>query len=75
MQKQAIGRQVLDRTITSLQAVETCIERIEKLDGEIRSFVSLRTDQALAEARKIAAGGDNDKVGAVRFSTGKEEPR
>lgn len=68
MQKQAIGRQVLDRTITSVQAVETCIERIEKHDGEIGSFVSLRAEQALAEAKAMDASPSRGPLHGVPFA-------
>lgn len=47
----AIGRAVLNGEMSSEQAVQACLERIEQQNGHGRNFVSLRAEEALAEAR------------------------
>lgn len=49
--KETLGEAVLGGDLTAEQAVLRCLARIEETDGATRSFVSLRADQALAEAR------------------------
>ena len=46
-----VGQAILKGEMTSQQAVQTCLERIEQQNGLGRNFVSLRAEQALAEAR------------------------
>jgi Asp-tRNA(Asn)/Glu-tRNA(Gln) amidotransferase A subunit family amidase len=46
-----LGQAVLGGTLSSEEAVRICLERIEKQDSTTRSFVSLNSQQALAEAR------------------------
>ena len=46
-----VGQAILNGEMTSEQAVQTCLERIEQQNGLGRNFVSLRAEQALAEAR------------------------
>jgi Asp-tRNA(Asn)/Glu-tRNA(Gln) amidotransferase A subunit family amidase len=46
-----MGRAVLNGEMSSEQAVQTCLERIEQQNGHGRNFVSLRAEEALAEAR------------------------
>ena len=47
-----VGPAVLSGEMSSEQAVQTCLDRIEQQDGPGRSFVSLRAEQALAESRE-----------------------
>jgi Asp-tRNA(Asn)/Glu-tRNA(Gln) amidotransferase A subunit family amidase len=51
-----LGEALLGGDLTAEQAVLRCLARIEETDGATRSFVSLRADQALAEARARDAG-------------------
>ena len=50
-----LGQAVLGGALTAEQAVQQCLERIEERDGATHSFVSLRADEALAEARERLA--------------------
>ncbi len=46
-----VGQAVLQGTMSSQQAVRICLERIEKMEGQSCSFVSLDPQRALAEAQ------------------------
>ena len=47
-----IGRAILSGEISSEQAVNACLERIEQQNRRTKSFVSLNQEQALADARE-----------------------
>jgi Asp-tRNA(Asn)/Glu-tRNA(Gln) amidotransferase A subunit family amidase len=47
-----VGLAVLNGEMSSEQAVQVCLERIEQQDSAVKSFVSLRAEQALAESRE-----------------------
>jgi Asp-tRNA(Asn)/Glu-tRNA(Gln) amidotransferase A subunit family amidase len=47
-----VGLAVLNGEMSSEQAVQICLDRIEQQDSPVRSFVSLRAEQALAESRE-----------------------
>ncbi|MGL4403198.1 MAG: Asp-tRNA(Asn)/Glu-tRNA(Gln) amidotransferase subunit GatA [Fusobacteriaceae bacterium] len=61
-----IREKILARQITSEEVTKKVFEKIERIDGQIGSFVSLRKESALSEAReidrKISAG---EKVGSL----------
>jgi amidase len=50
------ARLVREREVSSLELVETYLERIERIDPELNSFVTVSADQALAEARAPRPG-------------------
>jgi aspartyl-tRNA(Asn)/glutamyl-tRNA(Gln) amidotransferase subunit A len=51
---------VADRSVSPVELVESCLERINLLDGQIKAFVDVFPDEALTSAiaaeREIAAG-------------------
>lgn len=49
----SLTKRVEARDISALEATEACIERIEELDGELRSFISVHQDQARRTARQL----------------------
>jgi Asp-tRNA(Asn)/Glu-tRNA(Gln) amidotransferase A subunit family amidase len=63
-----IGERVLAGSMTSVQAVEACLERIERLDGALRSFVQLRADAALSEAAALDAAPKRGPLHGVPFA-------
>lgn len=63
-----LGQAVLDGGLTAEQAVRRCLARIEETDGATRSFVSLRAEQALAEARARDAGPHFGPLHGVPFA-------
>jgi Asp-tRNA(Asn)/Glu-tRNA(Gln) amidotransferase A subunit family amidase len=63
-----LGRAVLGGALTAEQAVRRCLERIEERDGATQSFVSLRAEQALAEARACDAGPHLGPLHGVPFA-------
>lgn len=65
---QQLGEAVLGGVLTAQQAVRRCLERIEETDGATRSFVSLRADEALAEARARDAGPSLGPLHGVPFA-------
>lgn len=67
-QDKPLGRQVLAGHVSSVQAVETCLERIERLDGKLGSFVQLRADEALAEAKALDAAEPRGILHGVPFA-------
>ncbi len=40
--------------LSPVEAVDACLTRIERLDGELNAFISLRADEARAEAEALA---------------------
>jgi amidase len=44
------------REVSSVELVETYLERIERLDPELNAFVTVRAEEALADARAADAG-------------------
>ena len=54
--------------MSSEQAVQTCLERIEQQDGPTWSFVSLRAEQALAESRERDAEPARGLLHGVPFA-------
>ena len=63
-----LGRAVLGGTVTAEQAVQRCLEHIEERDGVTHSFVSVRADEALAEARERDAGPRIGPLHGVPFA-------
>jgi Asp-tRNA(Asn)/Glu-tRNA(Gln) amidotransferase A subunit family amidase len=63
-----LGEALLGGDLTAEQAVLRCLARIEETDGATRSFVSLRADQALAEARARDAGPSLGPLHGVPFA-------
>jgi aspartyl-tRNA(Asn)/glutamyl-tRNA(Gln) amidotransferase subunit A len=55
-----LGRRIAARELTSRSVVETFLQRIERLDGQLGSFVLVDPEAALAEAdrvdRRLASG-------------------
>ncbi|MDQ3780154.1 MAG: amidase [Chloroflexota bacterium] len=51
---------IADRSVSPVELVESCLARIDRLDGQIRAFVEVLPDEAMAAAieaeREIAAG-------------------
>jgi aspartyl-tRNA(Asn)/glutamyl-tRNA(Gln) amidotransferase subunit A len=46
-----VAEAIRGRRISSVEAVRACLERIERLDGRLRSFITLDAEGALASAR------------------------
>lgn len=46
---------IANRKISAVEAVEGCLERIRRLDGRLRAFITLDADGALACARALDA--------------------
>ena len=63
-----LGQAVLGGALTAEQAVQQCLERIEERDGATHSFVSLRADEALAEARERDAEPADGPLHGVPFA-------
>jgi Asp-tRNA(Asn)/Glu-tRNA(Gln) amidotransferase A subunit family amidase len=63
-----LGRAVLDGGLSAEQAVRRCLDRIEERDGATRCFVSLRAEEALAEARDRDAGPQVGPLHGVPFA-------
>ncbi|MBN1344589.1 MAG: Asp-tRNA(Asn)/Glu-tRNA(Gln) amidotransferase subunit GatA, partial [Phycisphaerae bacterium] len=57
---------IAGKQVSSREATETCLRRIEQLDPKIRAFISCDGDRAVAEAARVderlAAG---EEVGAL----------
>lgn len=57
-----LSRQLRDREVSARDVVGHALERIGALDGEVRAFVALDAEQAMAEANRVdqgrAAGDD-----------------
>jgi len=55
-----VAAQVAARSLSPVDLVAACLERIEQFDGSVRSFVSVQADQAIAAAqdaeREIGSG-------------------
>lgn len=55
-----VAAQVATRGLSPVDLVAACLERIERFDGNVRSFVSVQADQAVAAAqdaeREIGSG-------------------
>ena len=47
------GDKISTGEITSEELVQTCLERIEQIDGEIEAWAYLNHDYALDQARKL----------------------
>ena len=62
------GQAVLNGEMSSEQAVQTCLDRIEQQDGPGRSFVSLRAELALAESRQRDAEPARGPLHGVPFA-------
>jgi Asp-tRNA(Asn)/Glu-tRNA(Gln) amidotransferase A subunit family amidase len=63
-----IGRLVLAGHVTSVQAVETCLQRIHECDGALKSFVQLRAEEALAEAAALDAAEKKGPLHGMPFA-------
>ena len=63
-----LGRAVLGGTVTAELAVQRCLEHIEERDGVTHSFVSVRADEALTEARERDAGPHIGPLHGVPFA-------
>jgi amidase len=53
------ARLVREREVTSVELVSLYTERIEQLDPQLRSFVTVRAEEALQDARASDAAGGN----------------
>ena len=55
-----VAAQIASRAVSPVDLVDACLERIDRFDRDIRCFVHVRADEALAEARaaerEIASG-------------------
>lgn len=47
-----IGKRIQAKEISSVEATRAQLERIQKLDGQLKSYAHLMADAALADARK-----------------------
>ena len=46
-----IGRRIQSQEISSVEATQAQLDRIGKLDGQLKSYATMMADQALADAR------------------------
>lgn len=61
-----IKEKILNRELTSEEVVKAIFDRIEETDGEIGSFVSLRKEKAIEEAKAVDYKIQNgETVGAL----------
>ena len=63
-----LGQAVLSGGLSAEQAVRRCLDRIEERDGATLCFVSLRAEEALAEARERDAGPALGPLHGVPFA-------
>src|SRR6059036_3245943 len=52
---QTLAREIAARKISPVEATQTCLDRIARLDGRIHAFITLDADGALAAARALEA--------------------
>jgi aspartyl-tRNA(Asn)/glutamyl-tRNA(Gln) amidotransferase subunit A len=69
---QNLARAIAARKISSVEATQTCLERIARLDGGIHAFITVDAEGALATARalddEIAAGRSRGPLHGVPFA-------
>jgi aspartyl-tRNA(Asn)/glutamyl-tRNA(Gln) amidotransferase subunit A len=51
----AVAEAIRARTLSPVEAVEGCLERVHKWDGRIRAFIRLDEEGALESARVLEA--------------------
>ena len=51
----ALAAAIAERKISSIEAVRACLDRIDRLDGRLRAFITLDAEGALARARTLDA--------------------
>jgi amidase len=52
------ARLVREGDVSAVELAELCLERIARIDSELNSFVTVRAEEALADARAADASGD-----------------
>ncbi len=48
----SLSKKLSDGGVTSVQATQSCLERIEKLDGEINAFITVEAKEAINDAKR-----------------------
>ncbi|HJU47658.1 MAG TPA: amidase, partial [Gaiellaceae bacterium] len=61
----ALARRLREGELTPREAVESSLERIERLDGELNAFISVRAEEALAEADDVSAAPERGPLWGV----------
>ncbi len=61
----ALAARIRSGDISAREAVEASLERIESLDGELNAFISVRAEEALAEADALADGTERGPLYGV----------
>jgi aspartyl-tRNA(Asn)/glutamyl-tRNA(Gln) amidotransferase subunit A len=61
----ALAARLRDGDISPREAVAGALERIESLDGELNAFITVRADEALAEAEALETGGERGPLYGV----------
>lgn len=51
-QIQALANSIAAKTLSPVELVQNCLDRIEQVDGEVKAWVQVDGDRALAEARR-----------------------
>ena len=50
-----LGREIAARQVSPVEVTRECLERVARLDGKIRSFITVDAEGALATARELEA--------------------
>ena len=59
------GKLLSEKQITSVELVESYLQRIEEIDGRIRAYVTVTPDLALAQAERADASIASGKFGPL----------
>src|SRR5260370_39020152 len=62
-----LGEKLASREVSSREATQACLDRIRRVDGQIRAFLSFDAEAALAQAdaadKRLAAGENGPLLG------------
>ena len=57
-----LGSAIQSKQVSPVEAVEAYLERIERIDPKINSYITVCADQALADARQAEAEGSSGET-------------